>query len=74
MKTVTKTIEELLQTNESPLNLSLIPNTMGINLSSVESITWTRQNDGQLVNLTINFIPFAQYPLNNKPFVEVVDG
>ena len=57
MKTVTKSIEELVVTNESPLPLDIIPNFMGINLVSVDSITWTEQDDGQLVNLTINFIP-----------------
>jgi len=57
MKTVTKTIAELINTKESPLPIEVIPNCMGVNLSSVESITWTKQSDGQLVNLTINFIP-----------------
>ena len=42
---------------DCPLPLSVIPNHMGINLCSVESIQWTKQEDGQLVNLTINFIP-----------------
>lgn len=40
-----------------PLPLSVIPNNMGINLCSVESVSWVRQNDGQLMSLTINFIP-----------------
>lgn len=57
MKTVTKTTAELIETKECPLDLSVIPNMMGINLCSVDSVTWTRQDDGQLVNLTINFIP-----------------
>ena len=35
---------------------------MGINLVSVEAISWTRQDDNQLVNLTIHFIP------NNETF------
>jgi hypothetical protein len=30
---------------------------MGINLCSVEGIEWTKQSDGQLVDLTIKFIP-----------------
>ena len=55
--TVTKTIKELIETEQSPLPIDVIPNNMGINLCSVDSITWTRQKDGQLVNLTINFIP-----------------
>lgn len=57
MKTVTKSISELIATNECPLDLSVIPNHMGINLCSVDSVTWTQQDDGQLVNLTINFVP-----------------
>ena len=50
-------IKELIETKESPLPLEVIPNKMGINLCSVDSITWTKQEDGQLVNLAINFIP-----------------
>ena len=42
---------------ECPLPLSVIPNHMGINLCSVESVQWTKQEDGQLVSLTINFNP-----------------
>ncbi|MHC4616796.1 MAG: hypothetical protein ACYTEQ_03485 [Planctomycetota bacterium] len=57
MKTTTKTIEELIETKDSPLPLEVIPNRMGINLCSTESVTWTRQEDGQLVSLTINFNP-----------------
>jgi hypothetical protein len=62
MKTVTKTMDELITTTESPLPVEVIPNHMGINLCSVDSITWTRQPDGQLVNLTINFIPGRDNP------------
>lgn len=58
MKTVTKTVEELLATGQkSPLPLDVIPNHMGINLCSVEALTWTQRQDGQLVALTIHFIP-----------------
>lgn len=46
-----------LNTVECPLPLSVIPNHMGINLCSVESVQWTKQEDGQLVSLTINFNP-----------------
>ncbi|AXF51105.1 hypothetical protein MLDJOKPK_00170 [Salmonella phage SPAsTU] len=42
---------------ESPLPLDVIPNQMGINLCSVDSLEWTRQEDGQLVDLKIKFIP-----------------
>jgi hypothetical protein len=40
-----------------PLPLEVIPNFMGINLSNVRDISWTKRQDGQLVDLTINFIP-----------------
>ena len=40
-----------------PLSLSVIPNHMGINLCSVEGMSWTRQDDDQLVSLTIHFVP-----------------
>jgi len=57
MKTTTKTVAELLKTKDSPLPLEVIPNNMGINLCSVEAITWTRQDNDQLVSLTIHFLP-----------------
>lgn len=44
-----------------PIPLEVIPNKMGINLCSVKSIEWDEQDDGQLVSLTINFIPENQY-------------
>ena len=58
MITSTEKIEDIIK-NPSicPLPLSVIPNHMGINLCSVESISWTKQSDEQLCNLTINFIP-----------------
>jgi hypothetical protein len=59
MQTITKTVTELIETDESPIDLSVIPNYMGINLCSVDSLTWTKQADGQIVNMTINFIPSA---------------
>jgi hypothetical protein len=54
----TRTVKDLIEAGEdAPLPLSVIPNYMGINLCSVDSLSWTRREDGQLVNLTINFIP-----------------
>ena len=52
-----KTVEELIKSKESPLPLKVIPDNMGINLCSVDSLSWTKQEDGQLISLTINFIP-----------------
>jgi len=43
--------------DEFPIPLSVIPNNMGINLCSVDAISWQKQSDDQLVNLTIHFIP-----------------
>lgn len=42
---------------DCPLPLEVIPNNMGINLCSVDGISWAKQDDGQLVSLTIHFIP-----------------
>ena len=58
MKTTTKTINDIIDNDEyCPLPLEVLPNQMGINLCSVEAVTWTKQDDGQLVNLMIHFIP-----------------
>ena len=54
-KEITKTIDEIIDGSKCPLPIGVIPNYMGINLVSVESISWVEQEDGQLVNLTINF-------------------
>lgn len=56
--TTTRSIADLIRTKEEPpLPLSVIPNYMGINLCSVESMSWTKQDDEQLVSLTIQFEP-----------------
>ena len=58
MTKIRKTVDELIEKNEdAPLPLAVIPNQMGINLCSVEAVNWERQDDGQLVNLTIEFNP-----------------
>ena len=57
MTITTKTVDEILKGSVCPLPLQVIPNYMGVNLISVESITWTKQNDGQLMDLKINFKP-----------------
>ena len=41
----------------SPIDLGVIPNYMGINLCAVEGLSWTKQDDGQFVSLTIHFLP-----------------
>lgn len=53
-----KKIKDIIQNKEyCPLPLEVIPNNMGINLCSVDAISWQKQKDGQLTNLTIHFIP-----------------
>jgi hypothetical protein len=58
MKTHLHTIDDIIDNNlDVPLDIGVIPNYMGINLCSVEAMSWTEQDDGQLVNLAIHFIP-----------------
>ena len=40
-----------------PIPVDVFPNHMGINLVSVDSVEYTKQEDGQLVSMTVNFIP-----------------
>lgn len=61
-----KTIKELVENRQEPpppLPLAVIPNEMGINLCSVEAISWEEQEDGQLVSLTIHFLPDPPTPV-----------
>ena len=58
MKTTFKKVSELVKSKgKCPLPLEVIPNYMGINLCSVDAISWQKQSDGQLTNLTIHFLP-----------------
>ena len=58
MITYFETIENLIKNPSlSPLPLEVIPNHMGINLVSVQAISWQRLDDHQLTNLTIHFLP-----------------
>jgi len=58
MKTIFRKVSEILENKEEcPLPLGVIPNHMGINLCSVDAISWQIQDDGQLTNLTIHFLP-----------------
>lgn len=57
MKTIFKTVQDIIKDGDSPLPLKVIPNYMGINLVSVEGVSWTKQDDDQLVSLTIHFKP-----------------
>lgn len=57
--TFKKTVQLIKEEGDNlcPIPIDVIPNQMGINLCSVEGISWTKQSDGQLVNLTIHFLP-----------------
>lgn len=46
-----------INNQKSPLDLSVIPNHMGINLCAVDHVVWQEQDDGQLVSLSIYFHP-----------------
>jgi hypothetical protein len=61
MKTEFHSMITELETAKWPLDPAVIPNHMGINLCSVEGISWTRKEDGQLVSLTIHFNPDRPY-------------
>ena len=58
METKKVTIEEVVKNNAyCPIPVDVFPNLMGINLVSVDSVEYTKQTDGQLVSMTVYFIP-----------------
>ncbi|HPR92319.1 MAG TPA: hypothetical protein PLR64_03660 [Candidatus Dojkabacteria bacterium] len=58
METTFKSISEIIDQNiDCPIPIRVIPDNMGINLVAVDSICWQRQDDGQLVSITIYFKP-----------------
>ena len=58
METNKVTIEDVVKNNAyCPIPVDVFPNLMGINLVSVDSVEYTKQTDGQLVSMTVNFIP-----------------
>lgn len=58
METKKVTIEDVVNNNAyCPIPVDVFPNYMGINLVSVDSVEYTKQEDGQLVFMTVNFIP-----------------
>ena len=61
MKSFYKKVDEIIaDENCCPFPLDVIPNNMGINLGSVDAISWQEQDDGQLVHLTIHFFPHSE--------------
>ena len=74
MKTTFKKISDLIGSGEKcPLPLEVIPNYMGINLCSVDAISYQKMDDGQLVNLTIHFLPAEEkvHEIVDPPNTEV---
>ena len=57
IKTTFKTVTEIIDSNNNncPLPLEVIPNKIGINLSAVKGISWSKNKDN-LIDLTIHFI------------------
>lgn len=56
-----RTIEELIEDDDSPLPIEAIPNKMGINLCSVQGIECnTETTGGQVIDFTIRFIPASE--------------
>lgn len=52
------TIEDVVHKNKyCPIDIGIFPNKMGINLCSVEGVSWMKQPDGQLVTINIYFKP-----------------
>ena len=51
-------IEDVVENNAyCPIPVRVFPNQMGINICSVDSVEWKKQDDGQIKKLTVNFIP-----------------
>ena len=58
METTFKRVSDIIENDEyCPIPLEVIPNNMGINIGSVEAVSWQKQEDGQLVNVSIYFSP-----------------
>ena len=73
MKTTFATIGDILNGKECPLPLDIIPNSLGISLCAVDAISWTKQADGQLVNLNIHFKPEQLKEQNQAPIANKFD-
>jgi hypothetical protein len=55
-----RTITDIIDNEDGPkppIDISFFPNYMGINLCSVESMAWSRLEDGQLMQMTVYFKP-----------------
>lgn len=50
-------VKDIIDGAHCPIDISVIPNYMGINLNSVKRVFWAEQEDGQLIFLSIQFIP-----------------
>lgn len=71
MITMYKTIHQIVDGGEyCPLPVGIIPNNMGINLASVDGVSWQKQDDNQLTSVTIYFIPGKEV---NEPITEYTE-
>lgn len=67
MKTFSLTVDEIIRAKgNSPLPIEVFPNLMDINLCCVDRITWQEEDDGQLANLSVYFIPSKNFSLPSK--------
>ncbi len=58
MQVFHKSIADIIKDPEAcPFPIVVIPNEMGINLCSVDSISWQIRKDTQLVSITVYFKP-----------------
>jgi hypothetical protein len=64
---VREIVENAESARDCPLDLTIIPNYMGINLVNVLGISWTRRDDGQLSTVTICFLPVVTLPEEELP-------
>ncbi len=62
-----RTIEQLIEDDDSPLPIEAIPNKMGINLCSVRAVEWTETPCGQVIDFTIHFIPAPEDGIVPQP-------
>jgi len=69
MKQTVKVIDVVEGRSECPFPLEVIPNHMGINLVSVDSVSWNKTEDDELVDLTIHFIP-TNTPVIDRTFIK----
>ena len=61
-----KKLKKIKEDKAGKMILSFIPNSLGINLCSVEDICINRQKNGELTSIRIKFIPNEPEPFDDK--------